>query len=135
LNTKQPSNLRARKRLARFLTGPLTPTQKALKNIAQVTSFTYKNFFTIPQVKVVWKQGNSNRYGRLKFSINKKKVRGSIQFDSPFFFDTYSKTQAWLDSWLSQKLTPVINSIEDKASLDKKKARAIIENLYKVKVK
>jgi len=117
-----------------YLTNP-KDVAKALNNLSKVNSFRYKNFFTVPKVKVEWRRPDkTHMYGRLTFSINRKPVRGSIQFDHPFFFQTQKETQKWLDSWLSTKLTPVINSVENKASLNRAKAKKIVEQHFKVRV-
>ena len=109
---------------------------KALNYIGKVNSFQYKKFFIVPKVKVIWRMASGNRnYGGLYFTINRKPVRGWIQFDSAYFFETQKETQRWLDRWLSQRLTPVINSMEVGASMNKTKTRKIVEQMYNVKVK
>jgi len=123
------------KQMMNFLNFP-NDVAKALNNIAKVNSFQYKKFFIVPKVKVIWRMAGGNRnYGGLYFTINKRLVRGWVQFDSAFFFETQKETQRWLNSWLSQRLTPVINSMEVGASINKTKARKLVEQMYNVKVK
>lgn len=112
----------------------------AKKNLSKINSFTYKKFFVIPKVKVEWKQGTwsggrGRNYGGLYFTINGKPVRGWIMFDHAFFFSTKAETQKWLDSWLSERLTATINSIEPDASKDRAAAKYVVEKTYGVRIK
>lgn len=114
--------------------------QRALKNLSKINSFKYKKFFMVPNVKVEWKRGTwsgskGRHYGGLYFTINGRPVRGWIMFDHAFFFKTLPETQRWLDSWLSERLTRTINSIEPDASKDKASAKYVVESTYGVKVK
>jgi len=112
----------------------------AMNNCAKVTSFRYKKFFTVPKFKADWLMGSlttgssGRMYGGLYFYINGHQLRGHVQFDHAFFFATLKETQRWIDPWASAKLTRVINSIEVGASMDRARAKKIVERLYKVKV-
>jgi len=122
------------KQLANYLTYS-NHIAKALNNLAMINSFQYKRYFIVPKVTIEWRMSRSGReYGGLYLSIHKKLIRGWIQFDAPILFDTKVHTQSRLNSWLSQQLTRVINSIEVGASMDKSKAKKVVEQMFNVKV-
>lgn len=140
----------ATKRLTNYLNYP-SEIAKALNNIDSIKSFKYKNFFSIPKVKVTWQVGRfayffsqqqvsplsfiGGKEGKLTFTINSKPVRGWILFDHPPMFDTLSDTKKWLNIVLSEKLTSVINSIEPNASKSRTSAKKVVESYFGVKVR
>ena len=123
------------------LTAGRVPVSVAQKNLAQITSIHYKKFFTVPKVKIIWQQGSwtgaktGRTYGGLYFFINGKQLPGWCMFDYPFFFATLAETQQWCDSWMSQKITRVINSVQVGASQDKGLSKQILKQLYGVTCK